>query len=102
MFPFGQNLRFYRIFSGFERFSWIGRLLVWICASWARSGPPWAGIGIPAAVDLDLCTPVLCSAVECFILAGFCVDLTAAGAMRKPYAMLMFSCRMLHFGWILR
>ena len=84
MCPFGQNLRFYRIFSGFERFSWIGHLLVWICASWARSGPPWAGIGIPAAVDLDLCTPVLCSAVECSVFAGFCGGLTAAGAMRKP------------------
>ena len=45
---------------------------------------------------------MLCSAVECSILAGFCAGLTAAGAMRKPHAMLMFSCRMLHFGWILR
>ena len=31
---------------------------------------------------------MLCSTVECSILAGFCADLTAAGAMRKPYAML--------------
>ena len=60
----------------------------------------WAGFcgDLTAAGAMRKPYAMLCSAVECSILVGFCADLTAAGAMRKPYAMLMFSCRMLHFG----
>ena len=59
MYPLGQNLRFYRIFSGFERFAWIWHLLLWICASWAGSGLPCTGSGISGAAGLDLHTPVV-------------------------------------------